>query len=372
MFKKIILLKNFFINKKINLKNINQNNLNKDLKNIYLTSLGSLVIVLIFFIIPLIIEFKNENIILGKEVKNNSRDNFEKTFQNKSINKNLKLEKDSNIKDIFVDILKFENLSTNNVRLDLFYVEKLFKDTNYNLKQVRSTKLVKPISLPLLPYEIKKIENAKKRKNLFIKIVLPLIIEENDRIKADRKKLFNILNKNHNSRLEKIWLDEKHKQYGVVNKDISTLKVRMDIIPVSLVIAQAAKESGWGTSRFAIEGNALFGQWTWSGEGIKPAAADDESKHKVMKFKVLQASIRAYQRNLNTHLSYSEFRRKRSELRDEKKELNSLLLANYLDKYAETGKQYVKILKKIIQQNSLNEFDDVKLMPSSVALKSLI
>ena len=82
----------------------------------------------------------------------------------------------------------------------------------------------------------------------------------------------------------------------------------MDIIPVSLAIAQAAKETGWGTSRFALEGNALFGQWTWSGDGIKPAGAESDTKHKVMKFKVLQAYVRAYQRNLNTHLSYKNFR----------------------------------------------------------------
>ena len=75
----------------------------------------------------------------------------------------------------------------------------------------------------------------------------------------------------------------------------------MDEVPVSLAIAQAAKETGWGTSRFAIEGNALFGQWTYSGEGIKPAAADENDKHKVMTFSVLKASVRAYQRNLNTH-----------------------------------------------------------------------
>ena len=146
----------------------------------------------------------------------------------------------------------------------------------------------------------------------------------------------------------------------------------MDIIPVSLAIAQAAKESGWGTSRFAIEGNALFGQWTWSGEGIKPAAADIESTHKVMKFKVLKASIRAYQRNLNTHPSYKEFRGMRSKLRDNKKDLDSLILADYLDQYAETGKQYVVILKKIIEQNNLIEFDNVKLMPSSIKYESLI
>ena len=122
----------------------------------------------------------------------------------------------------------------------------------------------------------------------------------------------------------------------------------MDIIPVSIAIAQAAKETGWGTSRFALEGNALFGQWTWSGEGIKPANADSDATHKVMKFKILKSSVRAYQRNLNTHSSYKEYRMARAELRDNKRNLDSLILANYLDKYAETGKEYVKTLKKLL------------------------
>ena len=219
---------------------------------------------------------------------------------------------------------------------------------------------------------MKMIESSTKKKNLFIKIILPLILEENNRIRLDRRKLFNVLNKNKNTDLEKKWLNIKFKQYGVLNKDLSTLKIRMDEIPVSLAIAQAAKETGWGTSRFALEGNALFGQWTWSGEGIKPAGADNNTTHKIMKFKILKSSVRAYQRNLNTHSSYKDFRLARAELRDNKMKVDSLILANYLDKYAETGKEYVKILKKIIKQNNLTEFDDVKLLPSSKKLKSLI
>ena len=172
--------------------------------------------------------------------------------------------------------------------------------------------------------------------------------------------------------MEKKWLLTKFKQYGVINKDVSTLKIRMDEVPVSMAIAQAAKETGWGTSRFALEGNALFGQWTWSGEGIKPSGADTNSTHKVMKFKILQASVKAYQRNLNTHSSYRGFRSARAGLRDEQKKLDSLILTEYLDKYAETGKEYVKILQQIIRQNKLTDFDDAKLLPSSIELKSLI
>ena len=146
----------------------------------------------------------------------------------------------------------------------------------------------------------------------------------------------------------------------------------MDEVPVSLAIAQAAKETGWGTSRFAQEGNALFGQWTWSGEGLKPKDAEKNEGHKVMKFNVLQASVRAYQRNLNTHSSYKDFRQARAKLRDLEKPLDSIILSEFLDKYAETGNQYVEILQKIIKQNSLKDFDNAKLLPSSVELESLI
>ena len=224
----------------------------------------------------------------------------------------------------------------------------------------------------MLPGELKQIESSKNRKDLFIKIVLPLVLSENNRIKRDRNTLFKILNKNNNTKSEKDWLKKKFKQYGVVNKDLSTLKIRMDMVPVSLAIAQSAKETGWGTSRFALEGNALFGQWTWEGEGIKPSAADTESKHKVMKFKVLKASVRAYIRNLNTHRSYRKFRKVRAEQRDNFEKFNSLELANYLDKYAATGKEYVKILKQIIKQNSLTDFDDAKILPTTTQLKSSI
>ena len=197
-------------------------------------------------------------------------------------------------------------------------------------------------------------------------------MKENNKIRIDRKRLFTILNKSSNTDIEKKWLEKKYKQYGVRKNDLSTLKIRMDEIPVSLAIAQAAKETGWGTSRFAQEGNALFGQWTWSGEGLKPKDADKNEGHKVMRFNVLQASVRAYQRNLNTHSTYKEFREERAKLRDEGKPLDSMRLSEFLNKYAETGNQYVEVLQKIIKQNNLQDFDDAKLLPSSIELESLI
>ena len=369
--KKILKKKGFIISrkKKINLPSININN---DIKSLYFTFIASLVVISFFFFLPSLVDFQKNSILASVEIENKSKSNLEKVLRGKPLDNSSEVDEGLNIKNLFEDVFKFDQLPTDTVRLNASTIEQLFKDTNYNLEDVRKTKLVKPIALSLLPQEMKMIESSTKKKNLFIKIILPLILEENNRIKLDRKKLFNVLNKNKNTNLEKKWLSLKFKQYGVLNKDLSTLKIRMDEIPVSLAIAQAAKETGWGTSRFALEGNALFGQWTWSGEGIKPAGADNDTSHKVMKFKILKSSVRAYQRNLNTHSSYKDFRLARAELRDNKMKVDGLILANYLDKYAETGKEYVKILKKIIKQNNLTEFDDVKLLPSSKKLKSLI
>ena len=364
--KKILIEKGFSIKKKNNFFFSN------DLKSFYYTTLCSFGLILIFSLIPLSVNIK-EDIKVGKStIDNNSNINFQKVLEGKSINKG-NIDEGLDIKNLFQDIFSLDEVPTDTVRLSAETINQLFKDTNYTLDTVRKTKIVKPIRLSLLPSEIKKIENTKKKKNLFIQIILPLILEENNRIKLDRKKLFTILNKNMNSDSEKKWLKSKFQQYGVINNDLSTLKVRMDIVPVSLAIAQAAKETGWGTSRFAIEGNALFGQWTWSGEGIKPAGVDPkDSNHKVMKFKVLKASVRAYQRNLNTHGSYRQFRSARANMRDNDDDLDSLLLADYLDKYAATGKEYTKIIKQIIKQNNLQDFDKVKLLPSSIKLKNII
>ena len=341
------------------IKSFFENN-NKEYKNFYKFSLISFFLIFSFFYLPNISNYFEENFTQNKTTINISKKNFELTLNNKNI---TKVEK-NNLENIFedIDVFPSNELNSNTSRLSASTIEQLFQDTNYNLKIVKKTKLVNiGNALDHLPTEMKSIENIKKRKNLFIQIVLPLIIEENTKIKLDRKKLFIILNKNNNSKAELEWLKKKFKQYGVATNDFSTLKIRMDEIPVSLAIAQAAKETGWGTSRFAQKGNALFGQWTWSGKGIKPAGADSDSTHKVASFKVLKASVKAYQRNINTHSSYKKFRKERAVQRDNNGKLDSLKLVKFLDKYAETGIEYTKILSKIIVQNRLMDFEPVRL-----------
>jgi len=344
---------------------------NKSLNILSQFFLSSFIVISFFYAAPIIINFTDKN-FNNKEFTNNS-----KNILNNTLNKKDKLiEEDSTAdadeRDLLYDILEENNSEINLVRYTTSEIDSLFKEVNYNLKDVRDTKLVKPIDIGLLPNEIKNIGNTKKRKDMFIKIVLPLIVKENNKIRVDRKRLFTILNKNSNTDIEKKWLEKKYKQYGVRKNDLSTLKVRMDEIPVSLAIAQAAKETGWGTSRFALKGNALFGQWTWSGEGLKPKNADEGKDHKVMKFHSLQLSVRAYLRNLNTHSTYKNLRKARTELRNQNKPLDSLILSKHLDKYAETGSQYIEVLQKIIEQNNLKDFDEARLLPSSKDLESLI
>ena len=337
------------------------------LNNLVRIFLSSFLMISFFYVTPIFLNFAKQN-FNNKDFTNTSKKVLVYTLNNGS----KEQDEDINENDVLFDIFSLNDLETDSVRLTASTIKQLFEDTGYNLSDVRKKKLVKPVALTLLPDEIKMIENTKKRKDFFIQIVLPLIIKENNNIKLDRKTLFNIINKSNNTPKEIKWLEKKYKQYGVKSKDLSTLKIRMDEIPTSLAIAQAAKETGWGTSRFALEGNALFGQWTWSGEGLKPKDAEKGEGHKVMKFNVLQASVRAYQRNLNTHSTYKEFRKARAALRDLNKSLDSMELSKYLNKYAETGNQYVEVLQKIIIQNKLQDFDDAKLLPSSIDLESLI
>ena len=361
-------MKRNFSNKRIKvLKTLDDHNLG----SIARTLLSGFAIILIFYSLPLIINFANKKILNTDEFRNNSKTVLAYTLDKKA-NGNSNNNENFDERDLLVDIYSLNEKETDAVRLDASTIMQLYEDTDYKLEDIRKNKLVKPVALDSFPREIKMIENSKKRKEFFIQIVLPLILQENNNIRLDRKRLFNIINKSNNTSLEKKWLQKKFKQYGIPSKDILILKIRMDEVPVSLALAQAAKETGWGTSRFAQEGNALFGQWTWSGEGLKPKEADENKGHKVMKFNVLQASVRAYQRNLNTHSSYKEFRLARAQLRETGKPLNSIILAEHLNEYAETGEQYVEILKKIIQQNNLKDFDNAKLLPSSLELESLI
>jgi len=272
--------------------------------------------------------------------------NRNQNLSNSKINEN-----EANFSD--KQILGFGN------NIDARTVISLFEEENYNLKDIRDGKAVEPIFLSKLPTGIDKIDNITDRKKLFIKVILPLIIYENNQIDEDRDFLNQILREKNITPEESQWLDKKFTEYKVSNKNIEELKVKMDIIPPSIALAQAAYESGWGTSRFAMEGNSLFGVRTWQkGKGMVPLERDEQSNFEVKSFKIIRASISAYKKNLNTHASYKEFREARAEQRNKKNKISGLELAKFLDKYSEIGYEYADRLQKIIQQNSLTDFDD--------------
>ena len=254
----------------------------------------------------------------------------------------------------------------NTVSLNSETTINLFEDLGYDLKRIRAGGKVKPIYLTKLPKDIKTLGNTKQKRELFIKIILPLILDENLKITEDRKKLFKVLSKNFNTVGERVWLKRRFNEYKIDDGDLAKLKMRMDIVPVSIAIAQAANESGWGTSRFALEGNALFGQWTWSKKGISPKNKDPNQSHKVLQFQVLKASVKAYKNNLNTHNAYKNFREARAKLRQENKEIIGTELTKYLKRYASIGEKYVVILDDIIRKNSLTDFDTADLLSTSL------
>ena len=287
------------------------------------------------------------------------------TYVAKEYKTTKKIEKTKKQKKIVQEDDKPEirNENDNTISLTAETTLNLFDDLGYDLKGVRAGQKVKPIYLTKLPKDLNSLGNTKTKRDLFIKILLPLILDENKKITENREKLFKILGKNFNTPGERIWLKRRFKQYNISDGDLSKLKMRMDIIPVSLALAQAANESGWGTSRFALEGNALFGQWTWSKKGITPKNKDPNKTHKVLQFQILKASVKAYKNNLNTHNAYREFREARAKLRQDGKQISGLELAKHIKNYASIGEKYVVIIEDIIEKNSLSDFDTSNLLP---------
>ena len=153
---------------------------------------------------------------------------------------------------------------------------KVFNENNYNYESLLRYKKVPSLYISSLPEDFGKITSSSKKKSLFIRSILPLIIKENNKIETLSKKI-KTLNKNFKriNRNQALWLNEMLASYRVNTNSIDDLLVKVDVIPVSIALGQAAIESGWGTSRFAMEGNALYGQWSWkAGSGIVPKERD--------------------------------------------------------------------------------------------------
>ena len=242
-----------------------------------------------------------------------------------------------------------------------------FEELGYDLDAVvAGERHVPRVILASIPADLKDVREVKTRKEIFFQTVLPLILQVNEEIMAERERLWRIhtdvaLDRDL-SAVDRLWLAVMSDKYKVKRGNLDALLRRVDVIPPSLALAQAAEESGWGTSRFVREGNAIFGQWTFSNtKGIKPKDIDPGKTHRVRAFDDLMSSVKAYVRNLNTHRAYKSFRDRRAELRQSGQALNGRLLAETLTSYSERGQDYVRTIERIMSANALHKLDGAKL-----------
>jgi len=231
--------------------------------------------------------------------------------------------------------------------------------------------------LARLPPDMSAIRQIKERKAIFFKTVLPLILQVNDEIRADRRRLWDLharaINGEYLPAVDRLWLIVLAERYKVKRGDVKELLKRVDIMPTSMALAQAAEESGWGTSRFSREGNAIFGQWTFSdAEGLVPLKRQAGRTHKVRAFRNLLDSVRSYARNLNTHRAYRKLRTIREQMRRDGTAVRGRRLIETLTSYSERGVDYVKGLRAIISDNNLDRLDAAKLSQLETAERPVI
>lgn len=254
----------------------------------------------------------------------------------------------------------------------------LFEDLNYTPKAWQSgIREVPRVYLPLIGDRWGSVRSkevtVEDKKRIFFRGLAPLILRSNELIMKDRNRLSELrsLHKQ-NAKLEgkdQVWIlklanlyKAKDNQNQVTTALMDELWAKVDIVPVSLALAQAAEESGWGTSRFAASGNAVYGQWTWGKNAITPERQRKElGNYGIASFETLQESVCAYMLNLNTHSAYASLRSKRAELRKKGEKVTGPVLAEQLTKYSERGEEYVKGLQSMMNYNRLVPADDAYL-----------
>jgi Bax protein len=203
-------------------------------------------------------------------------------------------------------------------------------------------------------------EAGPDRKAEFFEFLRPLVAAENERLGRDRKRLIKIASQPAFTWLDRWWIAKLSRDYRIDDdtlddeERLATLLRRVDVVPISLALAQAAKESGWGTSRFAREANNLFGEWCFDpGCGLVPQARAEGRRHEVEAFASPKESVVSYMRNLNTHDRYLSFRLERARLRRAGVELSGMLLADELAQYSERRDDYINDIKHLIRVNKL-------------------
>ena len=307
---------------------------------------------LIIFL-PLLFTFVIDIIFSEKQIKNDKSFNkasiiYEKNFINKRpIKFNSEVEKPLIYNSFYS---KFDEIILN------------YKNDSFQKEKSQTDNFLSDTSLL-----IDSIEDDKKRN--FIKKILPSIFKYNKIILAEKNKLIEIndyLNTHKTlNKKDQLYLENLANKYSVSIKNthkidiINNLFFKVDIIPNSIVLAQAANESGWGVSRFAKDYNAFFGQYTYdSNQGVVPAERPVGKKHLIKYFSSIDESVESYFYNINTHNAYKKFRELRKKLREESLSLDVKLLVSKLDSYAE-DKNYIKSINSIISKNDLQNLDNI-------------
>ncbi len=240
-----------------------------------------------------------------------------------------------------------------------------FDSNGYTLARLQSGAAVPRLAVARLPRDMDDVADSDRRKALFLRSLLPLVLQANAEIARIRGQVIAALDAKAAGRLgatDAVWLEHVADWYGAAPGDAADLLSRIDQVPPSLALAQAAQESGWGRSRFARDANALFGQRVWSEHqpGLAPKEVD-EANFRVRAFPDLMTGVRSYLHNLNSHRAYQRFRELRAQSRAGGRRADAIDLAGSLSQYSEEGADYVAALRRLISRNDLRALDGLRL-----------
>ena len=239
----------------------------------------------------------------------------------------------------------------------------IFKKYEFSVDSFLNDESANLIIFSSLPEDFMEIEPVNERKKLFINTLLPIIYSENLKILEDRKKILDWWNESQGENFSRdfwpSWLFELSEKYETSDSNLGNLLMKVDVIPISMALAQAAIESGWGTSRYLREGNAIYGQYTFEKDrGIRPERRESDKKFFIKKFSNLSESTRSYFKNINTHRAYIDLREERKKLRMNGEKLSGVKLVKFLTSYSERRDEYVRDVENIIQSNNFMKFDN--------------
>ena len=284
------------------------------------------------------------------------------------ITKNIFFEK-TKYNPINYDILESNSNSINEKQGSEFISSaeemfKIFEEQNFSRDSFLNNTYDSLIVFSSLPEDFMIVEPVSARKELFVKTILPIIFFENEKVLEERNKILEWWTDTEGELIKRDywpdWLESISAKYSYEGENIGDLLMSVDIVPISLAVSQAAIESGWGTSRYAREGNAVFGQYTYKQDlGIIPKERPVEENFLVRKFQTISDSTASYIKNLNTHDAYKDFRENRKKIRMNGENFLGLTLVKYLINYSERKQDYIKDVEKMIKDNNFQDLDAI-------------